>query len=140
MNTERSMPYRLISFLTAFTILSLVYIPTVFSEATTLKWDANKELDLAGYRLYFKKDACCPPYDGSVDILLDDLADPSNPQISVGSSDLDVTPGTYYLVLTAFDLDELESDYSDEISATIPEGTGSTGGGGGGGCFMVIIK
>ncbi len=31
----------------------------------TLRWDANTETDLAGYKLYYKTDSSGPPYDGT---------------------------------------------------------------------------
>ena len=45
---------------------------------------------------------------------------------------------TYYFCVTAFDSQGTESDFSGEISYTVPEGasSGDPGGSGGGGCFI----
>ena len=45
---------------------------------------------------------------------------------------------TYYFCVTAYDSQGTESDFSSEISFTVPEGAsgGGSGGSGGGGCFI----
>ena len=113
-----------------------------------LGWDPNYDPDLAGYILYVDDGTTPMPY-GYVDTYeLDDL-DPVNPMIKID----DLKNGTvYYFVLTAYDIDGNESDYSDEIcvmdgkecpaSFLSPSvsSSGSEGGGGGGGggvtCFI----
>jgi hypothetical protein len=75
----------------------------------TLTWDANSEVDLAGYRVYMgtvtgtytrvAEIGLVTTYSGAVQVPDDSLTN-------------------YYFVLTAFDTSNLESDYSNEVSAT----------------------
>jgi hypothetical protein len=73
-------------------------------------WDPNSERDLAGYRLYQSERS--GQYDAS-DFVLEIPAGTETCQ--VGPLD----PGTYFWVLTAFNLSQQESGYSNEVSATI---------------------
>lgn len=77
----------------------------------TLTWDANTEPDLAGYRVYqsnvsgeytnmIQEQGLTTTYSGTI------------------TEDSD-TETTFYFVVTAFDNDGLESDYSNEVSQTI---------------------
>lgn len=90
----------------------------------TLAWDPNTESNLAGYKLYYDSDTDTEMYQGTganegdspIVIYTDDLADPDAPQITLtGLSDGQY----YYFALTAFDTDEMESDFSDEVGTLV---------------------
>jgi len=77
----------------------------------TLAWDANSEVDLAGYRLYYGLGS------GQYDEIID-----------VGNVTTNTVTGleaglTYYFVVTAYNTAGLESDPSNEVSYTVPLGT-----------------
>ena len=79
----------------------------------TFAWDANTESDLAGYRLYQSSTS------GSYTF------GPSHAVASVPagteSVTINVTDGTWYWVLTAYDTDNNESAPSNEVTATIDQ-------------------
>ena len=98
------------------TMLILALTPLTSSAGTetyTLTWDPNSETDLAGYNIYIRVEgdeyveplvtitelSQNPKYDGTLEIPEDTLI-------------------TYYWVATAFDTDDLESDYSNEATRT----------------------
>lgn len=98
----------------------------------TLAWDANTESNLAGYKLYYDSDSSTEMYQGigategdsPVPIYLEDLADPDSPIFSLTGLE---NGQYYYFVLTAFDTDGLESDFSNEVGTMISDGDGSGG-------------
>lgn len=93
-----------------------------YNSEVILDWHANSEADLAGYKIYYSGESG-PPYSGTgavegaspITVTLDDLEDRSNPYFSLTG----FPEGTYWFVLTAFDTQGLESDFSDKASATI---------------------
>ena len=99
----------------------LTFQALCFAADVTLRWDKNTETDLAGYKLYYKADSSGSPYDGTgadqgaspVDIPLGVLGDPDNPEFTI--TDLDAGH-VYFLVLTAYDTEDNESGYSNEVS------------------------
>ena len=103
----------------------------------TLGWDANTEPDLEGYILYGNQWSPCPPYDYIDTYPVTELADPLNPRVKVTDLEKDVI---YYFVVTAYDTDGNESDFSNIISpegdAYCPSSRGHEGGSGGGGCLI----
>ena len=124
----------------AICVCFVLLTPAVSQSAeVTLAWDANSDPNLAGYNLYYKTDAGGAPYNGTgavegaspITIHLADLANSESPAFTLtGLSDGKV----YYFSLTAFNSDGLESDYSNEVSATMgvnptgtPSGTQSDG-------------
>ena len=73
-------------------------------------WDPNSERDLAGYRLYQSQRS--GQYERPYYVL----------EIPAGTETCQVgplDPGTYFWVLTAFNLSQQESGYSNEVTATI---------------------
>lgn len=78
-----------------------------------LQWDANSEADLLGYRMYRSTQSgfgyqaigeiTCPPEDTSCCTFTDDTILPRE---------------TYYYVATAYDSEELESGFSNEVNYT----------------------
>jgi len=108
-----------------FTILATAIIigpkSLVYSADVTLAWAANSEPNLAGYYIYYKSGTSGAPYNGTgvdegdspIKIPLYDFADPANPEFTLhGLSDTQTT----YLVLTAYDTDDNESSFSNEVT------------------------
>ena len=93
------------------TLLFFLFITPANAYDLTIAWDPNNEENLAGYVLYVD--------DGFSEILyeyvdaypLEDL-DPEYPSVIVTDLRDDLA---YYFVVTAYDSDGNESDYSDEI-------------------------
>jgi len=94
----------------------------------TLKWAANTEPDLAGYKIYYKNGFSGAPYDG-VDIDQGtspislttinpndpNYVDPNNPELLLTGLD---DNEDYFFVVTAYDNEEPynESGFSNEVS------------------------
>ena len=89
----------------------------------TLRWDASKVADLAGYKIYYNT-VPGPPYNPD----RTDYVDEGAPPIIVGSNVTKITlhglteSKNYYFSITSFDTKGLESDYSTELTTrkTIP--------------------
>jgi hypothetical protein len=122
-----------------FPLLFFLAVTQSYALDVTLGWDANTEPDLAGYKVYYKTGSSGPPYNGTganqgsspVTVPIGDLADADNPEYTLsGLSDSEVS----FFVVTAYDTEGLESDYSNEVPLAP---TLSGGGGDGGGCFIV---
>ena len=84
------------------------------NSSATLSWDApttntdGTELtDLAGYKVYYGTSSGV--YDNVIDVAEGTTYTLTN-----------ISPATYYLVVTAYDEGGNESDYSNEVSKTIP--------------------
>ena len=104
----------------------VVFIKYFCIGGATLAWDANTEPDLAGYKLYYDINSG-DPYspaveyqanegDSPITITVGSLDDADNPEYTL----TELTVGrTYYFALTAYDTEELESDYSNEVYCLI---------------------
>ena len=101
----------------------LLLAGTAFAANVTFTWDANTETDLAKYKLY-QAETVGGPYtkaqvvgEGNLKaiIMLGDLADVANPEYTL----TDVADGRHYWVLTAADLTNLESGFSNEVTTII---------------------
>jgi len=79
--------------------------PTKLGEIT-LCWDANTEPDLAGYRIYYGRESGGWDTDNPIDI--------NDPDATGTFFTIDDT-GDWFLVMTAYDDDNNESAYSDEL-------------------------
>jgi hypothetical protein len=82
----------------------------------TFQWDSNTEADMAGYKLY-KGSAAGGPYTFIVSI-------PYLPGVPTQTSPTDIivpdgTETVIYFVLTAYDISNNESGYSNEVNARI---------------------
>ncbi len=102
----------------------------------TLGWSPNSEVDLAGYKVYYDIDGG-HPYSGTTDIMGGmspgdspivywmrgkrppgnttdyEIEDNSNPEATLHIID---TSKVWFFVLTAFDIEGYESDYSNELN------------------------
>ena len=81
----------------------------------TLQWDANTEEDLAGYKVYYKTETSGPSYNGT------GAVEGSSP-IDVGDTMETTLHGldenvTYFFAVTAYNTDQLESGFSNEVDA-----------------------
>jgi fibronectin type 3 domain-containing protein len=88
-------------------IFVLLFAGVAQAETVTLVWNANKEPDLAGYRVY-KRLAGQPDYGAFVDT----VTRPTYTTQELG-------PGLWYFVVTAVDLTGNESDQSEEVSHVV---------------------
>ncbi len=79
-----------------------------YSSQVTLAWDANKEDNLAGYFAY--RGTTSGKYADRVDVENYTQHTFSNLQAGV----------TYYFAVTAYNTDQIESDYSQELIYTVP--------------------
>jgi len=82
----------------------ILFLPSiVFGADVILKWDANKESDLAGYKIYHGLES--RKYDDPVEVGL------------VTTYTFNDLPSdvTHYFAVNAFDTEGLESDYSNEV-------------------------
>ena len=108
-----------------FTIIATAIIigpkSLAYTADVTLAWASNSEPNLAGYYIYYKSGTSGAPYNGTgvdegnspIKIPLGAFADPANPEYTLhGLSDTE----TSYLVLTAYDTEDNESSYSNEVS------------------------
>lgn len=93
---------------------SAIAMTTVQIRAATLSWDAPVEnvdgsplTDLGGFRVYYG--SASRSYDQSIEV-----ADPMATELV-----LILSPGTYYFAMTAYDVDDNESAFSNEVSKTI---------------------
>jgi len=88
------------------TLLILACSAPAIAADVTLSWDPNSESDLAGYKLYY----------GTV-------AGTYGPPITLGLQTTytitNLSPGTYFFALKAFNTLGLESGFSNEVSTTI---------------------
>lgn len=116
------MKTRLFILIFALTLPFLLMAIIVNAADVTLQWGANQETDLAGYKVYYDKDAGAP-YVGSdaeeglspIIIPIGDLSDSDNPEFTLTKlSGYD----NHYFAVTAYDFEtpSLESDYSNEVT------------------------
>ena len=154
-----------IIWLVSIVLISLVF--TNFAAASEpiefmLAWDANDEVDIDGYEVYYRTPGS--DYELIGDVYVDELADPDNPMViitdlyngvtseltipSVNVPALAMVDGaTYYYAVTAFDTQGNISDFSDDLclevtGSSVAEcrslngssaNSGDSGGGNGGG-------
>jgi hypothetical protein len=101
-------------------VISLCFAYPANGIDITLQWDPNVEPNLSGYKIYYKTDSPGPPYNGWGASEGDSPIAIGAYQVLVGNaceftiSDLDETEA-YYFVVTAYDTEWNESDYSNEV-------------------------
>ena len=114
-------------FVAAFLISFACSIRTVYSAQVTLEWQASSG-DVAGYNVY--QGTSSRDYDVTLDI---------GTWTSVTIADLQ-DGEAYYFSVTAYDLEDNESGFSNEVCINCDSQattTSSEGDGGGGGCFII---
>ena len=94
------------------TILMLLVATTGWAATLSLAWNPNTEDDLDGYRLYYGTTSRFQGSYTDVAVINDETA--TTFQLS------DLSAGTYYFSLTAFDKAGNESGFSIEVSAVVP--------------------
>jgi len=77
-----------------------------------LAWDANTEIDLAGYKLYWGIES--ENYPNILDLPLSVLTEKDNPNYTIDYNI--VTDGHYYYAVTAYDNAMNESGFSNEVN------------------------
>ena len=98
-------------------VLLVVFLSSSLAHAAsaTFSWLPNTEPDLAGYKIYYGLST--GDYTTHVDV---GLPPTENGRVHATISGL--TPGTtYYFAATAYNADDLESDYSTEVVWTVPD-------------------
>jgi len=105
---------RLLPLLLAAAITVLACSASARAADVTLAWDANTEADLAGYKIYY---GTAPGVYGA----------PMTIGLQTTYTLTNLSPGTYYFAVTAFNTSGLESGFSNEVSTTV-SGTSSPGG------------
>jgi hypothetical protein len=114
----------------------------------TLAWDANTEPELAGYKVYYDTSPGDPYYGteayqgkSPITVMLEDFPDQNFPEFTLTGL---ISGPTYYFAVTAFNTEDLESGYSNEVYAKDEDSQGgsepSNGGGGGDGCFISTVR
>ena len=105
-------------FLAAVILIGLAFVlffsePAKGAEAAevTLTWDSNSEADLAGYKVY--SGTTSGEYGTPVIVPLAALLPSSNPVYIVTGLD---PSKVWYFVVTAYDTEGMESDYSNEVN------------------------
>lgn len=98
-------------FLLVVAILATAPVINAQTATVTLGWQSNPELDLAGYRLYYGTSSAV--YTQQIDTGLVTVATISN--LSIGA--------TYFFAVKAYTSVGLESNFSPEISYTVPSQT-----------------
>lgn len=102
---------------TIFTWLLLASYSYAAVQDCTLTWAANTEADLNGYHIYAQSKGpgqyVKGQYQGTVD--------KSRTSAKCGSDIRLTAPGLYHFVLTAFDTNNNESAFSDEVSRALAE-------------------
>jgi len=135
-------------------LFALCAMPLSVANAATvtLGWDSNAEPDLEGYVVYRNAEEPGPPYRYSNELPEDELDDPLNPRIKLTGLKKDTK---YYVALTAYNTEGVESSFSNEVCIEVIENaiqacseavspstpsSSSGGGGGGGGCFISSVS
>jgi hypothetical protein len=138
------------AFVLLFFILFALLLPVADAAQVTLGWDSNPEPDLEGYVVYRSVGSPGPPYDDSDTLPEDDLADPLHPKATLTGLQ---EGNEYYIALTAYNTDGVESSFSNDVCVEVVNGmveacsasaapaasTASISGGSGGGsasCFI----
>jgi hypothetical protein len=93
------------------TLLLSLFVTPADAYDVVIAWDPNDEPNLAGYVLYVDDGISEILYEYIDTYPLEEL-DPQNPRVKITDLSEDLA---YYFVVTAYDKDGNESDYSDEI-------------------------
>lgn len=96
-------------------VMFFVWGLPAFALDITLQWDANTEADLAGYKVYYKTGTSGPSYNGTGAVEGNSPIDVGNTtEVTLHALEEDVT---YFFAVTAYNMDQLESGFSNEVDA-----------------------
>ena len=107
-----------------FFLLSIIFLLSSMVNAhaasVNLAWDKNPNTSVVGYKIYYKANSAGAPYTGTgleqgvspITFKTSSLSDPNNPQVSLSGFE---AGRTYYFVATAYDGNNNESGYSNEV-------------------------
>jgi hypothetical protein len=112
--------FHFIFFLFAMVLtLFIAPLPDANAEDVTIGWDANSEPELEGYVVYRNTGSPGPPYDHADTLPESELADPLHPEATL----TELKEGEeYYIALTAYDTEGIESEYSNNLCVEIVNG------------------
>lgn len=102
-------------------ILFFCAFSSSYAAVVTLQWDANTEPDLDGYKIYYDTDSGEPYNPGLGDRATNNV---DGPPIIVDSGVTEFTleglddDKVYFFAVKAYDTEELESDYSNEVNTS----------------------
>jgi len=102
-------------FLIFFVIGCMFTVSYANAETVKLVWDANTETDLAGYNVFQTTEAGV--YDKTSPVGTIPCGPNDSPCCTYTT--IDLPDNTYFWVVTAFDNDNNESDYSNEVTKRI---------------------
>jgi hypothetical protein len=111
-------------------VLCLLFLPFALSHGplasvadaatVTLGWDSNSEPDLEGYVIYRNAGSPGPPYGYSSTLPENDLTDPLDPRVTLTG----LNEGQeYYIALTAYNTEGLESSFSNDVCVEVVDGS-----------------
>jgi len=93
-------------------LTGMLVIPPALAGDVTLQWDPNPETDVVGYKVYYGTSS--RTYSAPISLGLQSAYTVTG-----------LAAGTYYFAVTAFNVDGLESAFSNEVSTTVT-GTGTS--------------
>ncbi len=110
--------------------LVLLFPVLTFADDVKIGWNPNTESDLGGYKVYFGEasgvyDSPNSPVDigNPLPVLIEIEGEPI-PQLKIVATLTGLLSGhTYYIVVTAYDITDNESNYSLEISGDVQDVT-----------------
>ena len=102
---------------------TLYFVPAMLPDAdaakVTLGWDSNPEPDLEGYVVYRNNGSPGPPYKYADDLPEEDLDDPLHPKATLTGLQ---EGNEYYIALTAYNTEGVESTFSNNICVEVVNG------------------
>ncbi len=102
------------TFVTAAIINLVLLCFPCFAGTVSLKWDANTEPSLAGYKVYYKADSATLPFNGAG---ATEGASPIDVRNQNSATVSGLNPAhTYYFAITAYDTSGVESAYSNIVT------------------------
>jgi uncharacterized membrane protein YgcG len=102
-----------------FMVLGALPLAVANAKTVTLGWDSNDEPDLEGYVIYRNTNSPGPPYSYSDTVSEDELVDPLYPKAKLTG----LQEGKeYYIALTAYNTDGVESSFSNDVCVEVVNG------------------
>jgi len=95
-------------FLTTFILILFIHLSLSHAAQVTLAWDPSPTQDVIGYKIYYG--ASSHNYTVNVDV----------GKVTMYTISTLESGKTYYLAATAYDIDRIESDFTNELAYTVP--------------------